>query len=49
LRWETTVSTAQLFGVGKPSAATAQAIIEVAIALMRVGLLLLMALSTQSD
>jgi adenosine/AMP kinase len=42
-RWETTVSTAQLFGVGKPSAATAQAILEVAIAVMRVGLLLRMA------
>ena len=49
LRWETTVSTGQLFVVGKPSAATAEAIIEVAIAVMRVGLLLLVALSTQSD
>jgi adenosine/AMP kinase len=48
-RWETTVSAAQLFGVGKLSAATAQAILEVAIAVMRVGLLLPMALSTQSD
>jgi adenosine/AMP kinase len=47
-RWKTTVSAAQLFGVGKPSAATAQAILEVAIAVMRVGLLLLVALSTQS-
>jgi hypothetical protein len=49
LRWETTVSTGQLFVVGKLSAATAEAIIEVAIAVMRVGLLLLVALSTQSD
>jgi hypothetical protein len=46
---ETTVSAAQLFGVGEPSAATAQAILEVAIAVMGVGLLLLVALSTQSD
>jgi hypothetical protein len=43
------VSAAQLFGVGKPGAATAQAILEVAIAGMRVGLLLLMALSAKSD
>jgi hypothetical protein len=35
--------------VGKLSAATAEAIIEVVIAVMRVGLLLLVALSTQSD
>ncbi|MGD0409981.1 MAG: hypothetical protein ABSB34_13465 [Candidatus Limnocylindrales bacterium] len=48
-RWETTVSAAQLFVVGKLSAATAEAIIEVVIAVMRVGLLLLVALSTQSD
>ena len=48
-RWVTAVWAAELFGVGKLSAATAQAIREEAIAVMRVGLLLLMALSTQSD